>query len=226
MRDHFKDADYFNNFIREDTERVKRFSDKLEKGEVKEDRILPVKAKVHDLKMGILTARYSKGDPVDALEKEFAELADDWEEVWRPDYYSKNLNMVSLGVLFSAERTLAKKVKKLLEKSNINDWLLNFLLNSLDGGQVTISKEMLFPEFFDGLQKVVYGENKLALLKKYLSGWYTEEKGFYEDHKSSQYFYYGYWSFEAGAIAKILNIDDSSLQDALYYPYDLVHYKR
>ncbi|MDD7379168.1 MAG: DUF1911 domain-containing protein [Lachnospiraceae bacterium] len=38
--------------------------------------------------------------------------------------------------------------------------------------------------------------------------------------------YYGYWSFEAGAIAKILNLDDSSLKDVPYYPYDLVHYKK
>jgi hypothetical protein len=28
------------------------------------------------------------------------------------------------------------------------------------------------------------------------------------------------------AIAKILNLDDSSLKDVAYYPYDLVHYKK
>ena len=38
--------------------------------------------------------------------------------------------------------------------------------------------------------------------------------------------YYGYWSFEAGAIAKILNLDDSNLKNVPYYPYDLVHYKK
>ena len=27
-------------------------------------------------------------------------------------------------------------------------------------------------------------------------------------------------------IAKILNLDDSSLKDVAYYPYDLVHYKK
>ena len=26
--------------------------------------------------------------------------------------------------------------------------------------------------------------------------------------------------------AKILNLDDSSLKDVAYYPYDLVHYKK
>ena len=47
-----------------------------------------------------------------------------------------------------------------------------------------------------------------------------------DSHKSSENVYYGYWSFEAGAIAKILNLDDSSLKDVPYYPYDLVHYKK
>ena len=41
MRDKIKDIEYFNTFINEDLARVKKFSDKLENGEVKEDRILP-----------------------------------------------------------------------------------------------------------------------------------------------------------------------------------------
>ena len=49
MRDKIKDIEYFNTFINEDLARVKKFSDKLENGEVKEDRIIPVKSKVHDL---------------------------------------------------------------------------------------------------------------------------------------------------------------------------------
>ena len=51
MRDKIKDIEYFNTFINEDLARVKKFSDKLENGEVKEDRIRPVKAKVQDLKL-------------------------------------------------------------------------------------------------------------------------------------------------------------------------------
>ena len=51
MRDKIKDIEYFNTFINEDLARVKKFSDKLENGEVKEDIILPVKSKVHDLKI-------------------------------------------------------------------------------------------------------------------------------------------------------------------------------
>ena len=222
MRDKIKDIEYFNTFINEDLARVKKFSDKLENGEVKEDRILPVKSKVHDLKLGIMIAGYSKGDELTLLEEEYLDLLAEWEEVWEPEYYNKNLKMISLGILFQVDRAFVKKVKNMLKKSNINDWLYNFLLDSLDGEQIEVSKEMLFPNTFTTLQRVVYEENKIELLKKYLN---NEDCGCYEAHKSKQNIYYGYWSFEAGAIAKILKINDTQLRDTQYYPYDMVHYK-
>lgn len=227
MRDSLKNVEYFNQFIHEDLERVKKFSSKLENGEVKEERILPVKTKVHDLKLGIMIAKYSKGDELAELEKEYFELVSGWEEVWEPEYYNKNLKMISLGVLFGADIGFAKKVKMMLEKSEINDWLLYYLLDSLDDEQMKGEKEMLFPKSFSNLHKAVIKEGKVQILKEYLSNnWYNEDCGSYEAHKSKQNIYYGYWSFEAGAIAKILNLDDSSLKDVPYYPYDLVHYKK
>ena len=51
--------------------------------------------------------------------------------------------MISLGILFQVDRVFVKKVKNMLKKSNINDWLYNFLLDSLDGEQIEVSKEML-----------------------------------------------------------------------------------
>ena len=66
MRDRIKDFEYFNEFLQEEQARVTRFSDKLAKGEVKPERQLPVKTKIHDLKLGILTAGYSRGDELPA----------------------------------------------------------------------------------------------------------------------------------------------------------------
>lgn len=53
---------------------------------------------------------------------------------------------------------------------------------------------------------------------------YNEDRSCYESHKSKQNIYYGYWSVEAGAFAKIFQIDDSDMKKVSYYPYDLVHY--
>ncbi len=227
MRDKLKSVEYFNEFIDEDLLRIKKFSDKLECGEVKPERVAPVKSKIHDLKLGILIAKYSKGDEVSSLEKDYTDLIDSWKDVWEPDCYNKNLKMISLGVLFGSDKVHAEQVKNMLDTSNINDWLLGFELDAWIGKQSEVNKKLLFPDAFSTLQKVVYEENKVELLKKYLiSEWYTEDCGCYDAHASKQNIYYGYWSFEAGAIAKILNIDDSSIKNVSYYPYDLVHYRK
>ena len=182
--------------------------------------------KIHDLKVGILIARYSKGDELSLLEEEYLKLVDDWEEVWDPEYYNKALRMISLAALFEIDKIHVKRMKDMLRKSDVHDWVFDFILNSLDDEQTDISEKLLFPKYLSTLQKVVLEENKIELLKKYLSKWYNGDCGCYGAHKSKQNIYYGYWSFEAGAIAKILNLDDSSLKNAKYYPYDLVHYKK
>ena len=93
------------------------------------------------------------------------------------------------------------------------------LTQKVNGGEVR-------PDIFQIMKELVKERDKSDLLEKYLKeDWYNKEYECYEAHKSDQNIYYGYWSFEAGAIAKILNLDDSNLKDVPYYPYDLVHYK-
>ena len=94
------------------------------------------------------------------------------------------------------------------------------LTQKVNGGEVR-------PDIFQIMKELVKERDKSDLLEKYLKeDWYNKEYECYEVHKSDQNIYYGYWSFEAGAIAKILNLDDSNLKNVPYYPYDLVHYKR
>jgi len=65
-------------------------------------------------------------------------------------------------------------------------------------------------------------------VRKFLNKeFYQRHKGFsfYDHHKSDNNIYYGYWSFEAGAVVKILRLDDTELKGVKYYPYDLVHYR-
>ena len=226
MRDQIKDREYFNEFLQEEQARITRFSDKLANGEVKPERQLAVKTKIHDLKLGILTARYSRGDELSALEGEYAELLKSWGEVWEPDNYNKNLKMISLGVLFEGDIVLVKEMKAMLKAANIDDWLLSFLLCSWMGSEMENKDvDLIFPKDFSLLQKAAQTHNRREYLQEYLSCWYREDCGCYGAHKSSQKIYYGYWSFEAGAAAKILNIDDTGMDHMPCYPYDLVHYK-
>ncbi len=53
----------------------------------------------------------------------------------------------------------------------------------------------------------------------------TGKKGsWYDTHKcdDDELLYYGYWCFEAAAIAKRLELDDTLIRDNKYYPKDLV----
>ena len=66
-----------------------------------------------------------------------------------------------------------------------------------------------------------------AFLAEYLKRkWYSSHSDYYwyNSHESKANTYFGYWCFEAGAIVKIMGLDDSALKDNQYYPYDLVHY--
>ena len=226
MRDTLKDVKYFNEFIDEELERVAKFSEKLKNADVKQERILPVKTKIHDLKLGILVAQYSQGETISKLRDQFIRLVNEWKDVWQPDFYNKNLKMISLSVLFRIDDFYAAIIRELFKQSDIKDWLFDYLINSFGSKQMLENEELLFPESFSTLKNLVIKENKIELLNKYLTAeWYNEDCGCYEAHKSKQKIYYGYWAFEAGAIAKILKLDDTELKDVPYYPYDLVHYQ-
>lgn len=59
VRDKVYNEEYFGKFILEESNRIDKFLKKLCNGEVDSERILPVKAKAHDLQLGILIAKYS-----------------------------------------------------------------------------------------------------------------------------------------------------------------------
>ncbi|AUS05351.1 PoNe immunity protein domain-containing protein [Pseudotamlana carrageenivorans] len=62
------------------------------------------------------------------------------------------------------------------------------------------------------------------MIKQFLEkDFYHKHMNLYDSHKSKWNIYCGYWSFEAAAVVKIMNLDDSSFIDNQYYPKDLVH---
>ena len=104
------------------------------------------------------------------------------------------------------------------------------LIKNIDSSWINSGTEFEYPEVYDCLKVILNNEESedCRLLKEYLQEkWYDihKECAWYDSHKSSKNIYCGYWSFEAGAIAKILKLDDNSLGNVSYYPYELVHYK-
>ena len=69
-----------------------------------------------------------------------------------------------------------------------------------------------------------------AHLLQYIKRWYkTSMKGlpWHNAHlEPNQAGYYGYWSFEAGAVAFLQSLDDHALRDFPYYPMHMVDWAR
>lgn len=222
MRDHIMNMEYFDNFIAEDNARIVKLSERISKEEVREERIIPVKQGVYRIKLGIIIAKYSRGDDINQIKDNFIELYQEWlSNFVSINAYNENLKMISLAVLFGIEQELVFKTRSVLRELGVSDWLLDYLL-----GSNMPESQLVFPDRFHSL-KHVKENNKIELLEQYLKReWYNKDCDCYKAHTSKQKIYYGYWSFEAGAVAKILGIDDLSLKDTPFYPYDLVHYEK
>lgn len=60
MRDYIKSEQYFDEFIAEDTARILKLTKKVNGGEVRPERLVPVKQGIFRINLGIIIARYSK----------------------------------------------------------------------------------------------------------------------------------------------------------------------
>ncbi|MBL1225129.1 PoNe immunity protein domain-containing protein [Enterococcus sp. BWR-S5] len=230
LRDRLKSEDYFDAFIKEDSLRVEKFDTKLRKNEVREDRILPVKDGKNRIEIGLVIAKYSRGDSLSELKKEFTNILDEYIELGTQGVthgYSEALTFVSLAVLLESDK---EQLEKLATIDLHQDSLMNFLIN----GKMTeeISNQHLQIEDYKPLYNLVFLDDKerqSEQLKTFVNDvWYktNDEMGWYDSHKETKVnIYNGYWCFEAAAVAKLLDIPDNNLKDSQYYPYDLAHFE-
>ncbi len=216
MRDSLKSKEYFDNFISEDSKRIASFEDNLANGKVASARIGRIKEKVFLLKLGVFIAKYSRGDDVLLLNKEFESLFDTWANTFNVNYYDANLKMLSLCILFNFEKKLDVVKAKL---NNVEDWLFYYILIGEN------NFKLVYPAHYEKLQAVLK-QNDTSMLTDYVkNSWFDEELECFFSHKSTENLYYGYWCFEVAAIIKKMKIDDSELKDIQFYPYDLVHFE-
>ena len=149
MRDKIKNKQYFDAFITEDCARILKLSKRIEAGKVQKARIILVKKGIFLIELGIIIARYSRGDAIEDLKLGFVRLYTEWITIFfSPESYNENLKMISLAVLFNMEPDLLLLAKKKLIENHIDDWLYNFLLNEKQN-----QSGFLFPKGFAFLRK-------------------------------------------------------------------------
>lgn len=236
MRDKLKDENYFNMLIEKEKNNITMFENivkktMLEKGESDRGTRNGYNILINSYQKEI-NLLYSCGKDLETIKECYKKLLFYYGKMWDRKYgYIELIKVLSLAVLFEIDKIDISELEERLISEKFDDYLVNVLIKKIDSSWINNGTEFEFPEVYECLKPILDNKEELdgEKLKEYLQKkWYDihKECAWYNSHKSSKNIYCGYWSFEAGAIAKILNLDDSSLKNVSYYPYDLVHYKK
>jgi len=179
-------------------------------------------------------ANYSLGKYVKELTSEYESIVSCMEKRWKKSNgYIQMVWILSIGIMLEIEDATFEKIVRLVENDNPNDYLIDFLILHRIPSWKRESDTFFSKRPYQVTREIISfaqtdKSKSLERLKKYLAKeWYRghSSAGWYDAHKSKWNIHTGYWSFESGALVKILGLDDSSMKDVQYYPYDMVHWK-
>jgi hypothetical protein len=175
---------------------------------------------------------YSSGAQIDETNDMYPQLVFLCSKSWtKESSYVDIVWIISIGVMIEAPIDLIRQLETLIIENEYYDYLIDFLFHSIDATWIAKSNAFRFNNVYNCVYDVINSSTKeisLTRLERYLTeSWYRghRDMAWYNMHKKENSFYDGYWSFESGAIAKILGLDDTGWETMKYYPYDMVHYK-
>ncbi|OCG40805.1 PoNe immunity protein domain-containing protein [Gilliamella sp. Bif1-4] len=149
-------------------------------------------------------------------------------------------NLLGLCILFERQDWFEIIVKAVdLDQENREKAIDSLIATKIPNYPITEKKTPRSLSFRTPLYKAIHAEkpkDTLKFLDEYLRRWYDGlRKAGYEyidihlwqqgDSRDCCSFY-GYWCFEAAAVAYLKDIDDSCLHRFIYYPKDMVEYAR
>lgn len=158
------------------------------------------------------------------------------------EYFESEIlsNLLGLAILFDHQdwfETIVEAVD--LDQENREKAIDSLIAMKIPDYPITAEKAPRELSFRNPLYKAIHAETTketLKFLDEYLRRWYDGlRKAGYEYidiHLSQQgdsrsyCSFYGYWCFEAAAVAYLKNIDDSTLHHFIYYPKEMVEYAR
>lgn len=150
----------------------------------------------------------------------------------RLDDYERCMQLIGLCYLLH-RRDLLPRIAALEDPAYAaEDVLYEELLSFGMAGRYDVDM-LKFVEVYDPLIQAMYAESDALAtdaITRYVNNWYPWFKlvPWHDGHlriKGTDGDYFGYWAFEAGAVALLCEIDDSSI-DHMVYPKDLVAWAR
>lgn len=216
MRDVRKNKSYFENYIEYQRTRIDNKIKKLnDADEAKKQRIL---VSLTGYEIDLLKAEFSIGATIEKMRTLLYEAIDvvfQYQNITQDDL----LTLLSLSIIINEKKNVYKLIENNREMIN-NNRLLNYLSLYLCENAEMWDNNIFLPHEFDGLNKVFDGHDKVSAMKEYLSNWYDNHSGYawYNSHLSDSETYCGYWSFEAAAITKILDLKETDIKNSEFYP--------
>ena len=176
----------------------------------------------------ILLASYSAGYSLTVIKDEYIKFIDSLVPVWyNNSRYVQMVWALSIGILLDIDDEVFDKLVDLVRKDDPVDYLIDYLIHYRQPDW-KIRDDFMFPRPYVFTEKITQAESSTEaskLLQFYLEKeWYQGQRGhgWYDLHKRNIDNYVGYWSFEAGAICKIMGLNPDDFKEVDYFPYDLV----
>ncbi|CAM4030715.1 DUF1911 domain-containing protein [Listeria booriae] len=236
MRDKIKQKTYFKAYLENEDRKIEKY--KMMANKVREERgeddegLRRAYIIIQTSYFNKLNCLYSMGAEIEEIKKLYPSLVEIMTKVWNKESgYVRLLWMISIGIMLDIEIKYVKELENLVKGDALEDYLVDYLLSCWDKEWSSSSETFVFPEPYGELYRVINEPDKdsaLDKLSQYLNDlWYAghDDISWYDSHKGKNDTYNGYWCYESGALVKILKLDDSSLQNSPYYPYDMVNYK-
>lgn len=199
----------------------------------------------------LLAVSYSAGAPVSELRAWFPSVLEHFEEYAVKDKafddeagpggawvahvalqgtdFSVANQVICMGILLGWGHLLERFAAIIDYRNSRMDGMLERLLASFVPGRPAAPDECTKHLPYFKTLKIFRAEpsKRPAMMKQYLAEWYvaSRREPYYDSHTRDTSFV-GYWSWEAAAITFLLDIDDSSYADAMFYPKDLVDFAR
>ncbi len=232
IRDRIKDEQYFKDYVSNKIRRKEKYIERILNLPNPEEGFENSSVTLDLFTRQILIGKYSLGIEVKELLNDYENSIELFKKTYNSNsFYVQLIWMLSMGIMLDVKEDAFDKLTEMVENDNPKDYLVDFLINYRNKNWEIKHKTFKFNKPYGYLKDVIEAGNKaqgLVKLTEYLDKiWYKGHSGagWHDNHNSKHDTYFGYWSFESGALAKVLELDDSSLKGKPYYPYDMVHFK-
>lgn len=213
VRAQFKDSAYFDKFIVNEEESIKKF--KRESNDAKNS-IIAGKY------MNLIAAKYSNGESKKAIRPDVVNLFKYVRGSNDISSYNEMVDYLSLAILFDIEHA---KLYNVIKCTKYEDPLVislkqHIVKNAYDKEtDCGLKHPTQYKTFNDALNGDIDGK---ALNTYINSHWYPSCKGrsFYDTHKKNTDTYCGYWCWVGGAVAKLKSMKKD--MTSKYVPTDLI----